>query len=243
MRRLVFAALVMFISSLAVAQDTTVTINKNILRPASEARSNDHFVLQLGHTMWTGIPDSIKTKGFSRSFNMYLMMDFPFKTNPHWSVAIGPGISTDNIFFDKMTVGIKDNTPAVRFNNVADTTHFKKYKLATAYLEAPVELRYRFNPDNDRRSVKIAVGAKIATLVNAHVKGKELQDKNNNTLIDYTMKESSKQFFNRTRLSVMGRVGFGHFSAFASYSVTPLFKEGEGPVVRPLTIGLTLSGL
>jgi hypothetical protein len=199
--------------------------------------------LQLGYTTWQNKPDSVNTSGLPRSFNLYLMLDFPFKTNPHWSVAIGPGIATDNIYFSKTNVGIINNTPTLRFQNVSDTSHFKKYKLSTAYLEAPVELRYRFNPDEDRKSVKIAIGVKVGTLLNAHVKGKNLQDKNGNSLNNYTMKENSKRFFNQNRLSLMGRVGIGHYSLFASYAVTPLFKEGLGPQVRPLTIGLTLSGL
>lgn len=239
MRRIVIAALMMLSAACTMAQDTTAIVTS----PPAEARSNDHFLIQVGHTSWSGKPDSIKTGGFSRTFNMYLMLDFPFKTNPHWSVALGPGIATDNIFFDKMYVGIKENAASVPFTNLSDTNHFRKYKLATAYLELPVELRYRFNPDNDRRSMKFAIGAKIGTLVNAHVKGKELQDRNDNAIQDYTLKESSKKFFNRTRLSVMGRIGFGHFSAFVSYAITPVFKEGQGPQVRPLTIGLTLGGL
>jgi hypothetical protein len=147
------------------------------------------------------------------------------------------------MYFDKMTVGIKDNTSSVRFNDVSDTSHFKKYKLSTNYLEVPVELRYRFNSNDDKKSVKIALGAKVGTLLNAHIKGTTLQNSANQTLNDYTLKESSKKFFSKQRLSVMGRVGVGSFSLFASYSVTPVFKEGLGPTARPLTIGLTLSGL
>jgi hypothetical protein len=213
------------------------------MKMRAQARSADHFMLQLGYTTWVNKPDSIHTKGFPRTVNVYLMLDFPFKTNPKWSVAIGPGIATDNIYFDKMYVGIKDAGDNLRFQDLSDTNHFKKYKLATAYLEAPVELRYRFNPNDDRRSVKIAVGAKIGTLVNAHVKGKDFQDKNENTLLGYTQKENSKRFFNRNRLSVTARAGYGHFTLFASYAITPIFKEGFGPQVRPLTLGLTLSGL
>ena len=56
------------------------------------SRANDHFLLQVGVTKWAGIPDSIKTKGLSRSFNMYFMFDFPFKSNPHLSVGIGAGV-------------------------------------------------------------------------------------------------------------------------------------------------------
>ena len=115
--------------------------------------------------------------------------------------------------------------------------------MTTAYLEAPIELRYRFNPDNDKKSVKLAVGVKVGTLLNAHIKGVELQNSNNQAINDYTLKESSKRFFSKQRLSVMGRVGYGPVSLFASYSVTPVFREGLGPAVRPLSIGLTLSGL
>jgi hypothetical protein len=171
------------------------------------------------------------------------MLDFPFKTNPHWSVAIGPGIATDNMYFEKTYVGIKDATTTIRFQNLSDTSHFKKYKLTTAYLEAPVELRYRFNPGDDRRSVKIAIGAKVGTILNAHVKGKNFEDKNGNTLLSYTQKESSKRFFNKNRLSLMARFGYGHYTLFASYAITPLFKEGFGPTIRPLSFGLTISGL
>ncbi len=241
MRRIVITALAICFTTAVFAQ-TDSMITRRVLKPQS-TRSNDNFLLQLGYTQWNGKPDSIRTKGFSRTFNMYLMLDFPFKTNPKWSVALGPGIATDNIYFDKMNVDIKGQTDNLVFADVSDTAHFKKYKLATAYLEAPVELRYRFNPNDDRKSVKLAIGAKIGTLVNAHVKGKTLQDANENSINEYTMKENSKRYLNKTRLSVMGRVGYGNFTLFASYAITPVFKEGVAPVVRPLTIGLSLSGL
>lgn len=242
MRKIVIALIVICSASSAFAQKDS-TIRRMLPASKKETPSNDHFFIQIGHLTWMDKPDSIKTKGIPRSLNIYMLLNFPFKTNPHWSVAIGPGIASDNMYFDKMTVGIKDNTSSVRFNDVSDTVHFKRYKLSTNFLEVPVELRYRFKPDDDRHSVKIALGAKVATLLNAHIKGKILQNAGNQTLNDYTLKESSKQFFSKQRLSVMGRVGIGPYSLFASYSITPLFKEGLGPSMRPLTIGLTLSGL
>ena len=240
MRRIVTTALALCVFNLVFAQ--TDTTNR-ISAPKIQVSTNDHFMIQLGHTSWQGKPDSINTSGFPRSFNLYFMLAFPFKTNPHWSVAIGPGIATDNIFFENTYVGIKDATSTLAFKNVKDTAHFKKYKLTTAFLEAPVELRYSTKPDDDKHSVKIAIGAKVATLLSAAVKGKTLLDKNGNTLNTYTSKEKSKRFFNTNRLSVTGRLGYGHLSLFTSYSITPVFKEGTAPDVRPLTIGLTLSGL
>ena len=79
--------------------------------------------------------------------------------------------------------------------------------------------------------------------MNAHTKGKELQDKNGNTITNYILKENSKRYFNTNRISLTGRIGYGHFSLFTSYQMTPLFKEGVAPTIRPMTIGLTISGL
>jgi hypothetical protein len=106
-----------------------------------------------------------------------------------------------------------------------------------------VELRFSSNPGDDRRSVKVALGVKVGTLLSAHVKGKDLENKTGQTVNEFKMKEYSKQFFNKNRLSAIGRVGFGHFSLFGSYQITSLFNEGQGPKIHPTSIGLTLSGL
>ena len=241
-RRIVLTALIVLAGFGVFAQADTV-ITPRRAPSVTLPRSNDHFMFQVGYTTWQGQPDSINTSGLPRSVNIYFLFDYPFKTNPHLSTAIGVGIATDNIYFSETYVGLKDATSTLRFQNVSDTNHFKKYKLATAYVEAPIELRYRSNPENDSKSFKAAIGAKVGLLLNAHTKGKTLQDKNDNTLISYTLKENSKRFFNTNRISLTGRVGYGHFTLFTSYQMTSLFKEGLAATIRPMTIGLTISGL
>jgi hypothetical protein len=242
MRIILSLAFSFFLVTTVNAQSDSA-IKKQILDTKFKPRSGDHFLMQFGYTTWNGKPDTIKTGGFPRTVNVYLMMDFPFKTNPKWSAAIGAGIASDNMFFEKMNVGIKENTNTLQFNNVKDTNYFKKYKLATSYLEAPVELRFSSNPNDAKRSIKVAVGLKVGMLLDAHVKGKNLQNRGGTTINDYKMKEYSKQFFNKNRLSATARLGFSSFSVFTSYAITPLIKEGLGPDIRPMTIGLTLSGL
>jgi Outer membrane protein beta-barrel domain len=206
-------------------------------------RANDHFLLQLGYTGWAGKPDSISPSGFSKSINVYFMFDFPFKTNPKLSMAFGPGISTDNIIFKKTFVGIKENSTVFQIRNDADTMHFKRTKLVTAYLEAPIEFRYTANPMNSDNSFKFALGVKVGTMINAHTRNKDLEDKNETSINPYIMKESSKRFFNTTRLSAQARVGLGHLSLYGSYQITTLLKDGAGAEIRPYSIGITLSGL
>lgn len=205
-------------------------------------RSNDHLLFQLGVAGWNGIPDTINKNGFSKSVNLYLMMDYPFKTNPHLSMAFGAGIASDHIVFSKTHVGIKENTPAIYFTNVSDTSHYKKTKLATVYLEAPIEFRYTAKPLTGK-GFKFAVGVKVGTLLNAHTRNTKYEAKGSTTAADHILKESSKRFFNKNRLSVMGRVGYGHFSFFGSYQFAQLFKDGLGPIVRPFSVGITFSGL
>jgi hypothetical protein len=206
-------------------------------------RSNDHVMLQFGADTWTNTPDSINPKGFSRFFNAYIMIDKPFRTNPKMSVALGLGIGSSNIFFKNTYVDVKSNTRTLPFKRVDSINHFKKFKLTTIFLELPVELRYSSNPLESNKSFKMALGAKIGTLLKAYTKGKNLEDKNGNAVNSYVEKQSSKRYFNSTRLSFTGRIGYGVFSLFGAYQVTGVLKDVAGPEIRPYSIGLTISGL
>ena len=243
MKKIVLLLITSLVINSLFAQDTTSVSPKKKAPIDLSGRANDHFLLQLGYTGWAGQPDSINNGGFSKSVNVYFMFDFPFKTNPKLSIGLGAGVSTDQIKFSKTYIGIKETTSTLRFINQSDTTHFKRTKLATAYLEAPIEFRFTADPLNSDRSFKFALGVKVGTMLNAHTRNKDLEDKNGSLINSYTMKESSKRFFNTTRLSAHARIGWGHFSLYGSYQVTTLFKDGMAAEIRPYSIGITLSGL
>ncbi|HEY2725784.1 MAG TPA: outer membrane beta-barrel protein [Parafilimonas sp.] len=208
-------------------------------------RANDHFLLQYGVDAWPNVPDSVNVSGFSRHFNAYIMLDKPFQTNPHFSIGIGIGFGTSNIFFSNTYINLKSITATLPFTNVTSADHFNKFKLATSFLEVPLELRFSGNPAQPDKGFKAALGIKGGLLLNAHTKGKDYIDSSGQSLFDknYIQKESDKRFINTTRFAVTGRVGYGHISLDASYQVTEFLKTGAGPVIHPISIGLTLSGL
>jgi hypothetical protein len=211
---------------------------------ALAGRSKDHFLLQVGIDNWSGKNDSVNTTGLSRSFNMYIMFDFPFKTNPHLSVAIGAGVGSSNIYFKDTYIDIAGRQgDRLTFNDVSDTFHFKKYKLLTTYVEAPVELRYVMRPATPKKSLKLAIGGKAGLLIGAGTKGKTLLNGAGNTVNSLIQKEKSRRYLNSAKIAVMGRVGYGNLSLFGQYQINQFVKEGFGPDVRPYSIGLTLSGL
>jgi hypothetical protein len=232
-----------FVTVLFAQQDSAVAVKKKKAPINLGNRANDHFLLQLGLANWAGKPDTITTSGFSKSFNVYFMFDFPFKTNPKLSMAFGPGIASDHINFKNYHVGIKDQTDVFQFLNQADTNHFKKTKLATIWLEAPVEFRFSSDPVNNGKSFKWAIGLKVGTLIKAYTRYKDLETKDGTSINSYTGKDYSKRFINSNRLSAMARVGIGHFSLFGSYQITTLLKDGRGAAMRPYSMGITLSGL
>jgi Outer membrane protein beta-barrel domain len=246
MKKIVFVVVSCLLFSFAFSQDTLTSIipsaNKKI---KLSNRPGDHFMIQVSSDHWTAMPDSISShqKGFSRGFNAYFMLDKPFRTSPKFSIGIGLGVSTSNIFFKRENIDLKTASPLLPFTAVDSTNHFKKYKLATGFVEIPLEFRYTSKPLEPNKSFKAAIGVKIGALVNAHIKGKTLQDKNNNTITSYTLKENNKRLINGTRFMATGRIGFGIFSLFGSYQLNNVLKDGAGPAMQLYQVGLTLSGL
>ncbi|MEO5682817.1 MAG: hypothetical protein ABIQ88_09250 [Chitinophagaceae bacterium] len=241
---LLFTAAVLFAATASAQTDSTGKKKKKDWSKVNlNNRANDHFMVQVGYDGWAGRPDSIKTTGFSRSLNFYLMMDFPFKSDPRFSAALGVGIGSSGIKFDKTEPNIIAQTNTLPFTNRADTTHFKKFKLVSTYFEVPVELRFITIPENSDASWKIALGVKLGALLDVHTRGKTLVNSAGSTINSYTRKDKSKNFFSGTRLAGTARIGYGHVSLYGQYQITGFIKDGRGPNVHPYSIGLTFSGL
>jgi hypothetical protein len=229
------------------SQDSTASKKKDWSKINISNRPKDHLMFQLGALNWVNTPDSIASKGLSRSFNIYFSFDFPFKTDPRWSVGIGAGFGTDHMFFDKSAGRELNiiNSTAFRFtkNTGADTAiRYKSIKLQTAYLEAPVELRFMTKPETPNKSLKFALGVKVGTMLSAVDKTRFERDASGNQ--QFTRKEKSKQHFNSLRIAPTARIGYGNIGIFAQYQLNDFIKEGQGPnLIRPFTVGLMLTGL
>jgi hypothetical protein len=207
-------------------------------------RAADHFMFQLAYDNWAGVPDSIHIQGLNRSANFYVMFDFPFKTDPRLSVGTGLGIGSSNIFFHQQEVLVAAvGASTLGFPDESGGNHFKKYKLVTTYLEAPVELRFSLDPLHMDQSWKFAVGVKVGLLMSAYTKGKDLEGPSGQSIGNYIEKESSKQFFNTPKLAATARVSKGFIGIFGQFQANSLIKSSAGPSVFPFSIGITLSGL
>jgi hypothetical protein len=234
----VLTATLILLSAVTIAQTkSNKKYNVNIVN-----RDNDHLVIQVGGLQWLNKPDSIGSKGLNRTVNVHLFKDFIFKTDNRFSVAIGIGVGTDHFFLDNRNVDLAGTVGTrLNFPKQVNTT-YKKTKLATTYLEAPVELRFALNPLDYTRSLKIGIGAKVGTLVDAHTKRKKAEINGSAANLP-TLKEKDRTFFSSTRIAGTFRVSYGYFGLFATYQVNSFIKDENNFKIRPFTIGLTLNGL
>lgn len=245
MKKIVFVVFSCLFVTMAFAQDSIPSSTSNTKKINLINKPGDHLMLQLSSDHWASMPDSISShqSGFSRGFNVYFMYNKPLKNAPNYAIGIGLGVSTSNIVFKKMNVDLNATSATLPFTPLDLSNHFKKFKLATTYLEVPVELRYFAKPDNPNKCLKAAIGLKFGTLLNTHTKGKTLENSADQTINTYTEKENSKRYINGTQIMGTARIGYGIFSLFGSYGLTTILKSGYGANMRLFQVGITLSGL
>jgi hypothetical protein len=207
-------------------------------------RPKDHFMLQLSNVSWLEKPDTFALKGLSRSIGVYFMFDLAFKTDPRFSIGVGAGVGSDHVFFDKgagRDLVIHQGSVQFKKNEgAAADIRYKSIKLHTAYLEAPLELRFMHKPDQPHKSFKFALGMKVGTLITAVDKTRFERDAEGNG--SYNMKIKDRSNFNNLRLAATARIGYGIFGAFVQYQLNDFIRSGPSQI-RPLHIGITISGL
>ncbi|GBL35793.1 hypothetical protein EMGBS15_13880 [Filimonas sp.] len=161
---LTFTAVLAFFLSNAQSRPSSA-----LAKTAYSMPSRDYVMLQFGYDNWTNLPDSIKVSGLGRAFNAYLCYDFPIMKS-NFSFAAGAGIGSSSIYLKDQQIVLTDTSSSISF--IPETQPYKKYKLATSYIEAPFEIRYFSNKDNRNKGVKVAIGLKVGTLLSSHTKGK-----------------------------------------------------------------------
>lgn len=231
MNRIIISLLAIIMCNSSQAQTNSSTTKDSYKMP-----SRDYVMIQIGYDNWHNAPDSINITGLGRSFNAYLCYEFPIlKSN--FSFVAGLGIANSNIYFKNQEVVLNGDKSYVTF--IKETEDYKKYKLATTYIDAPFEIRFFGNKENRNKGAKVALGLKVGTLLDAHTKGKRVY--NNKPIVE---KVITKRYIDAWRFAATARIGYGNFSVFGSYNLNNFFRTASGPAdIRPYSIGICLSGL
>jgi hypothetical protein len=260
MKKLFFSFFVLsFLSAVASETDTLKTskqprkkqvtaekeAQQNELEKKFNKYSKDRFTIDLLGDNWIynsndARMNGLKTKWWSRGINIYFSWDFRIKKS-RVSIAPGIGYSASNIYSRHGLVEDSVGThfsPLTTINPSIAESDYKVNKLTLQYVDIPVELRIRSNPDKFDNMWKVAIGFKAGIRVDAHTKEK--------TKVGSVAKvDIERRFpdFNLFRFGPTLRVGYSVFNITAYYGVLNVFKKDRGPVANEFSIGISFNGL
>jgi hypothetical protein len=213
----------------------------------SAGGSRDRLILELNWNTWINTPDSLNVQGKSRGFNFYFFYDIRLGTD-NVSLAPGFGLANSNIFHESF-LNVNIDTLSPNFGNTeiapfASNLDYKKNKISLTYLEIPVELRFRTNPNSKGKHFKVAAGFKGGLLINSHTKyvGTDTRATALPGNTDYVKyKEARIMNLESYRYGVTGRIGYGAVNLHAFYGLSNVFQAGQGPEAQTLEIGLSIN--
>ena len=243
-KKVSFFVLFTALSFAAFSQESTPATQKKTGRPNIPGT----FSIDVGFNLPTE-KNGFNTNPFgSRTLNIYYYYDLQIG-NSNFSIHPGIGFGLERYKFNNdKTLGYVsgpsiDTLKMIPLTSVLPTaSSFKKTQLITNYIDIPLEVRFSTNPDDPGRSFKVSLGFKFGVLYESFTKIKYREE-------GETKKLEDKQNFNLNpiRYGPLFRIGFGPISAYANYTLSPLFKDGEGPdgakgsKINNFTVGLTLA--
>jgi hypothetical protein len=135
-------------------------------------------------------------------------------------------------FRDSVIISSNSDTTLATYSS---DIKFRVNKLRTTHLRVPLLLEFNTSED-PKKTIHVAFGAvggwRIGTITRQRydADGKDIRQKVRN---DFNI--------NTFEVDAALRLGYRSFTMFVNYALTPLFKEGKGPEVYPLTVGLAIT--
>ncbi len=170
----------------------------------------------------------------SRTFALNLLeQNFSIIKNK-LGITTGLGFQWYNYRFAKNAQIFANQTVINGMLDTANISQYKKSKLAYTTLNIPLLLEFQTNPNHNLKSFHLNAGVIFGFKLGSHTK--TIMDNGAKTEI-----EVDDDFnLNPLRIDATAGIGYGKINLFASYALTSLFKEKEGPTLYPVTAGIYL---
>lgn len=212
-----------FLLTLALAFSMSLFAQEEEFETSSRFGKSDRLMIDFYNDIWQNAPDSSEIKGYCPGASVNIMQDFAFGSS-NFSFAIGLGIGTHNLHSNSYLIKDSD-TDYMTFEKYIDKP--KKNKLVLAYVDIPLEVRFRTKRQNVFR---FAIGGKFGYNINNHIKYIDKYVKRKHYNIDY---------INPLRYGLTARVGYKMFNFYLYYGLSTLFEANKGPEMAPLSVGIS----
>ncbi len=176
-----------------------------------------------------------------------------FTKDNRFGMATGLGLEIRSYHFEKNVTLLADQPQIEGYYN--EGVYVSKSKLAVTYVNIPFLFEYQTNSYSNRNSFHMAAGMVFGLRIGSHTKIKFEEKNKDYVLLDpvtgdpvYAKTSPNKKRFkefgafhlNPFKADAMFTIGWGWVNLYATYSLTTLFKEGQGPELYPFSIGITL---
>ena len=220
----------------------------NVSRKPKE-RNCDHSRLNgqwagigLGFNMFreTDFSDYNGNEFFDLNYGKSLTVDLNFaemtfrNDRNTFGLVTGMGLSFMDFRFDQPVTIEKDLVSGRIMPVYLNSDGLKKSKLSVSYLTVPLMLEVATPLKFNAKRLTISAGVIGGLNIGSHTK------------IKYAgTKDKDRGNFNISPLKyeLTGRIGLGDVCLFANYGMTPLFREGKGPGLMPLVVGISFPNI
>ncbi|MCL2510635.1 MAG: DUF2807 domain-containing protein [Bacteroidales bacterium] len=199
---------------------------------------------------------------FPKSIAFYLNLielNVPLAKNQKWGMLSGLGFEWHNYRFSHdVWLGMNDGALQGYYIGGASV---KKTKLMVSYVTVPLIFEFQTNNKSRINSFHAGLGVVGGVRMGTHTKAKFENRKSSYYLTDATdpsivlpapdeyfvsdkkkMKDYSDFYINPLKLDATACVGWGPINLFATYALTPMFRENRAPKLYPWSVGITLLG-
>ncbi len=190
----------------------------------------------LYNTINPSVPADFMELHYGKSITVNLnFAEWAFKNEANnFGLVTGLGFSFMDFTFDRDITVEKRESDGLLVPVSLEPEDLKKTKLNVTYLTAPLMLELKTPLRMGSSRLYLAAGVIGGLNIGAHTKYKYKNDKE---------KSRSNFNLNQFKYDLTGRIGFGDFCVFVNYGMTPLFKEGLGPELYPVTFGFSFPNI
>jgi Outer membrane protein beta-barrel domain len=239
------------IDSITGKKDVQVTTRVAANQDGDHDRPDEAVEIKPVHTSFIGIDLGINFPMYNGSFNAPASLS-DFETEPlrstnvgvhllptHFNMAHGKVSILTAITFDNNRYQFRNNVspqPGLPTVTMArDSVSLRKNKLNMWYGQIPLMLCFQTNPTNPKRNFHVSLGGFAGLFLGANTKQKSEENGKVIRKDDFNL--------NPMRYGVSARIGFSNLELYTNYTLSPIFREGQGPAFNNINFGIALTGL
>lgn len=171
------------------------------------------------------------TKSYVFGWNIWQKNIHIYRNNVNLGTGIGASWYHYNL---RNAYTLQPNVPYTY--GMQDSLNYSRNRLNVCYVNIPLFLEFNTNNSDASRSFHIGGGVQAGYNIFKN-KVKQKYELDGRT---YKRKIKDDYNVNPFKIDLIGRIGYGDFSIFGTYSLTTLFENNKGPRLYPWTAGISL---